>query len=47
MTFSKNKGQAEFDVGELNFDTQVLTGYGKWQVRNNLDTRLTLIQQPL
>jgi vitamin B12 transporter len=33
MTFSKNKGQAEFDVGELNFDTQVLTGYGKWQVR--------------
>jgi vitamin B12 transporter len=42
MTFSKNKGQAEFDVGELNFDTQVLTGYGKWQVRENLDTKLTL-----
>ncbi|HQQ74172.1 MAG TPA: TonB-dependent receptor [Pseudomonadales bacterium] len=42
MTFSKNKGQAEFDVGELNFDTQVLTGYGKWQLRDNLDTKLTL-----
>jgi vitamin B12 transporter len=44
MTFNRNKGQTEFDLGETDFDTQVVTAYGKWQVLENLDTQLTLTE---
>lgn len=42
VTFNRSEGEAEFDRGYMDYDTQVLTGHGKLQLADNLQTALTL-----